>query len=212
MYPFTCARAVRAAPAVTLSRAKEGSQRHKTVKETPRPETQEARGRGGIPRQDPCRGSLRSPGKSLAGATCLTPTERASLEPRGTNAISHIGTKAREAPPWWHADICQDHKHTRSNEDQKTTPPAGSVPRRSTRPPASALPGTTAAPWQDPCRAPGKALAEGVSGAIARPASTKTPRRPQAAASSTSWAGTCVATSGLYTNSASTCVVACRSL
>ena len=51
---------------------------------------------------------------------------------------------------------------------------AGSQPRESTRPPASALPGTTATPRQDPCRAPGKALADGVSGAIARPTSTKT--------------------------------------
>ena len=30
-------------------------------------------------------------------------------------------------------------------------------------------------PRQDPCRAPGKALAEDISGATARPASTKTP-------------------------------------
>ena len=28
---------------------------------------------------------------------------------------------AREAPPWWHADLCEDHKHTRSDEGQKTT-------------------------------------------------------------------------------------------
>ena len=34
-------------------------------------------------------------------------------------------------------------------------------------------------------------------------------RRPHASASSTSWAGTCVETGGLYTNSASTRVVAC---
>ena len=98
-----------------------GMPEHKTTKATPRPETQRARGRGGLPRQDPCRGGLRSPGKSLAGATCPTPAERATLEPKGSNAINHIGTKAREAPPWWHADLREDHKHTRSDEDQKTT-------------------------------------------------------------------------------------------
>ena len=36
-------------------------------------------------------------------------------------------------------------------------------------------------------------------------------RRSHAAASSTSWAGTYVATGGLYADPASTCVVACRS-
>ena len=63
----------------------------------------------------------RSPGKSLAGATCPTPAECATLEPKGSNAINNIGTKAREAPPWWHADLCEDQKRTRSYEDQKTT-------------------------------------------------------------------------------------------
>ena len=49
------------------------------------------------------------------------PAERATLEPKGSNTINHIATEAREAPPWWHADLCEDHKHTRSDEDQKTT-------------------------------------------------------------------------------------------
>ena len=85
-----------------------------------RTETQRARGRGGLPRQDPCRGGLRGPGKSLAGATCPTPAERATLEPQVSNIINHIGTKAREAPPWWHSDLCEDHQHTRLDEDHKT--------------------------------------------------------------------------------------------
>ena len=38
---------------------------------------------------------------------------------------------------------------------------ARSLPRKSTRPPARSLPGTTATSWQDPCRDPGKTLAEG---------------------------------------------------
>ena len=37
---------------------------------------------------------------------------------------------------------------------RRRRPSAGSLPRRSTRPPASALPGTTATPRQDPCRPP----------------------------------------------------------
>ena len=49
------------------------------------------------------------------------------------------------------------------------------------------------------------------AGPLPGPHQPRLHRRPQAAASSTSWAGTCVATGGLYTNSASTCVVACRS-
>ena len=46
---------------------------------------------------------------------------------------------------------------------------------RARRPPASALPGTTATPRQDPCQAPSKALADYISGATTRPVSTKTP-------------------------------------
>ena len=37
------------------------------------------------PRQEPCRGGLRGPGKSLAGATCPMPAEQATLEPVGSN-------------------------------------------------------------------------------------------------------------------------------
>ena len=66
-------------------------------------------GRPPQPRQEPCRGNL----PNTSGA--------ATLEPKGSNTINHIGTKAGEAPPWWHADLCEDHKYTRSDEDQKTT-------------------------------------------------------------------------------------------
>ena len=54
-------------------------------------------------------------------------------------------------------------------------PSAGSLPRRSTRSPASALPGTTATPRQDPCGAPGKALTKDASRATARLAPAKSP-------------------------------------
>ena len=53
-------------------------------------------------------GNLHGPGKSLAGATFPTPVKRATLEPKVSNIINLIGTKAREAPPWWHADLCED--------------------------------------------------------------------------------------------------------
>ena len=62
-----------------------------------------------------------APDKSLAGATCPTPAERATLEPKGSNVINRIETKAREAPPWWHADLREDHKHAILDKDQKTT-------------------------------------------------------------------------------------------
>ena len=41
--------------------------------------------------------------------------------------------------------------------------------------PGKTLAGDDCAPWQDPCRAPGKALAEDISGATARPAPAKFP-------------------------------------
>ena len=91
MHPFTCAWAVRAAPTATLSRA------GRDAGATPRPEMQREK-----------EGEVDSPGKAIAGATCPMPTEHATLEPKGSNTINHIGTKAREAPPWWHADLCED--------------------------------------------------------------------------------------------------------
>ena len=47
-----------------------------------KPETRRAEGRDGLPRQSPCRGGLRSPGKNLAGATFPTPAEPHPLSPR----------------------------------------------------------------------------------------------------------------------------------
>ena len=47
------------------------------------------------------------------------PAEQATLEPTGSNPTNYIGTRAWEAPLWWHADLRQDHKHMRSDEDQK---------------------------------------------------------------------------------------------
>src|SRR3954466_16080763 len=89
-------------------------------------------------------------------------TERASLEPTVSNPTNYIGTRTQEEPPWWHADLCQDHKHTRSDEDQKTTTLGGILAEEIHKtadkifagadrpPPARPLPG----PWQGPCRGP----------------------------------------------------------
>ena len=63
----------------------------------------------------------------------------------------------------------------RSNEDQKTATLGEILAEESHKTPGKILAGDDCAPRQDPCRAPGKALAEDISGATARPASTKTP-------------------------------------
>ena len=68
-----------------------------------------------------------SPGKDLAGAACScqgnmpNASRAATLEPESSDALNHIGTKAREAPLWWHADLCEDQEHARLDENQKTT-------------------------------------------------------------------------------------------
>ena len=114
-------------------------------------------------------------GKILAEASCPMPAEHAALELRGSNAINHIGTKAREAPPWWHADLCDDHKQTRSDEDQKTTILGKILAEEIHETPGKILAGddrdATARPLpgarQDPSR--------DSRGATAKPTSAKTP-------------------------------------
>jgi len=58
-------------------------------------------GRPTQPRQEPFRGNLPNTSKA------------ATLESKSSDTINHIGTKAREAPPWWHADLCEDKRPTR---------------------------------------------------------------------------------------------------
>ena len=72
----------------------------------------------------------------------------------------HIRTKVREVPLWWHADVRQDRKHTRSDKDQKTTTLGGILAEEIHKTPSNRLaeddrsatvrplPG----PRQDPCR------------------------------------------------------------
>ena len=99
---------------------------------------------------------------------------------------------------------------TRSDEDQKTTTLGGILVEGIHNTPGKRLAGddcnATARPLPGPRQGPCQGHERGHC-----QASQDSTNRPQAAASSTSWAGTCMATGGLYTNSASTCVVACRS-
>ena len=104
--PVTCARAVRAAPAATLSRAKGGTSGTSWAEQHEDQIRKEQEGEVDFPGKI-CRGGPRNPGKGLAGATCPTPAECATLEPEVSNIINHIGTKARDAPPCWHADLCE---------------------------------------------------------------------------------------------------------
>ena len=79
-----------------------------------------------------------------------------------------------------------------------------SLPRKSTRPLARSLPGTTTMPRQDPCRG----HLRGHSQTHVCQDSTAV---PITAACPTSRAGTCMATCGFQASSASTYVVACKS-
>ena len=104
----------------------------------------------------------------------------ATLEPESSDALNHIGIKAREAPSWWHADLCEDQEHTRLDENQKTETPgkilAGDAHKTPDKTlswdtcetPARPLPG----PRQGSCRGvvvvPGKGLAEGFVGILGK--------------------------------------------
>ena len=63
------------------------------------------------PQREPCRSNLPNASRT------------ATLEPKSSDTVNHIGTKAREAPPWWHADLCEDQEHARLDENQKTKIP-----------------------------------------------------------------------------------------
>ena len=150
--------------AATLSRAEEGSRREAEAQDNQG--DAKTRSAGGQEGEVDSLGKIlaeaapRSPGKSLAGATCPTPAERATLEPTGSNPTNYIGTKAREAPLWWHANLRQDHKHVRSDEDQKTATLGGILAEKIHKTPGKTLAGddynATARPLpgprQEPCR------------------------------------------------------------
>ena len=103
------------------------------------------------------------------------PAEQATLEPTGSNIINYIGTKAREAPLWWDADLRQDHKHVRSYEDQKTATLGGILAEEIHKTPGKTLAGDNCNAIAAPLPGPGKTLAEGISRATTRSAPAKTP-------------------------------------
>ena len=78
------------------------------------------------------RGEVESPGKALVGVASAAPARalprqlaqhqqsEPPLSPRVPTKPTTLDPRAREAPLRWHADLCQDPKHVRSDEDQKT--------------------------------------------------------------------------------------------
>ena len=166
--------------AATPSRAEEGSRREAKA--------QDNRGNAKTRNTKEQEGEVDSPGKAPAGAVSPAPARgmpgqlaqrqqsEPPLSPRVPNAVNnYIGPRAREAPLWWHADLCQDHEYMRSDENQKTTILGKILAKEIHEAPGKILAGDDCAPRQDPCRAPGKALAEDISRAAARPAPAKTP-------------------------------------
>ena len=104
LYPFTCARAVGAAPTVAPSRTGEVSQGKTEAQDN----QSNAKAKTTKSSGTSCRGNLSSPGKILAGEARPTPTERATLEPAVPNAIINMGPGLEKAPLWWHSDLCED--------------------------------------------------------------------------------------------------------
>ena len=146
--------------AATPSRAEEGSRREAEAQDNQgnakTRNTGEQRGEVDSPGKIPCRGGLHGPGKGLAGATFPTPLERATLEPKGskhrqtTTLEPRLGRHLHGGMPIF-VKITYTQVQMRTRRRRSS---ARSLPRRSTRPPTSALPGTTTAPRQDPCRGP----------------------------------------------------------
>ena len=211
MYPFSCARAVSAAPTATPSRTREVSQgkiEAQGNQSNAKAKTTKSRGTKRVPPARPLPGGLSGPRKTLAGTARPAPTERAILEPTAPSAIISVGPGLRKAPLWWHIDLWEDIFKIRSEDDDSRQDPCQG------RPPD---------PWQDPCQGRQHTTARPLPGHPARP-SPKMPARPppsprqpsfhrhsHAAASPTSWAGTRVETCSCLANSPSACVAACRS-
>ena len=157
MYPLLVHGQSEPCPQPRLAGRREGSN-PQDGQSNAKTQRQRARGQDMLPRRNLYLGSLCGHGKNLAGTACPTPTERATLEPKVSD--NHIGTKARKAPLWWHADLCQDHKHTRSDEDQKTTTLGGILAEEIHKTPGKRLAGDDSnatarplpGPRQDPCR------------------------------------------------------------
>ena len=152
----------------------------KGTRTTPRPRPRREKGTKRTPPARSLPGdSSSSPGKNLATVTRPAPTEQIALEstapkgqgfgrhPRGGMQIFMKTFKIRYAL-------------------RRRQPLAGSQPRKTTRPPASALPGMTAG-------ASARPLPRTPAGPPSGPHRLNLHHRMHAAADPTSWAGTCVA-------------------
>ena len=61
--------------------------------------------------------------------------------------------RAREAPSWWYADLCEDIECSRSGDDWRVTILTKILTEETHKTPGKILAGDTSAPQQDPCRA-----------------------------------------------------------
>ena len=91
------------------------------------------------------------PARPLPGQLAQRQQSAPPLSPRVSNAINHIGTKAQEAPPWWHADLCEGQEHTRLDENQKTKTSGKILAGDTHKTPGKTLVG-------DACKAPARSL------------------------------------------------------
>ena len=97
LYPYTCGRVVGAAPTVTPSRTGEVSQgktKAQDNKSNAKAKTTKSRGTKQVPPARPLPGQLAPHQQSEPPLSPRSPTSR--------------WARAREAPPWWHADLCED--------------------------------------------------------------------------------------------------------
>ena len=99
----------------------------------------------------------------------------------GSNPTNCDWTRAREAPLWWHADLCQDHKHVRSDEDQKTATLGGILAEEIHKTPGKRLAGddcnATARPLPGPQQGPCRGRQRGHSQARVDQDSTAVPKQ-----------------------------------
>ena len=163
------------------------------------------------------------PGKTLARAASAAPAGPLPGRLAHTSGVSHPRThslqhhqlrwaRARETPPWWHADLCEDKEYSRSDKDWRATILAKILaeenPQGPRRGPCRGRQCATARPLPGH---PPRPLPRASAGPLRGPRQPSLHRRSHVAASPTSWAGTCVATCSFQANSAHACVAACRS-
>ena len=109
------------------------------------------------------------PGKTLAGAASAAPASPLPGQLAHTSGASHPRAHghqhhqprwagAREAPPWWHADLCEDKEYSRSDKDWRATILVKILIEENPQDPR-----------QDPCRGRQRATARSLLGHPARP-------------------------------------------